>query len=96
MIIKIFRSPKKNKRFRIYMDNGKHYDFGYKFGETYIDHKDKKKRENYLKRHLANKTEKTLIENNIPSPALFSAKLLWGNSTDLLENIYDLNSQWKH
>ena len=67
MIIKIENSPLKNKRYRVIMDNDKTYDFGYKgvngFGNTYIDHGDVNIRENYRKRHYANDTEKTLIDN---------------------------------
>jgi hypothetical protein len=90
-IIDFTTSPKEDKRFRItlLMDDGrtKSWDFGAEEGSTYIDHADPVKRENYLKRHLANPTERHRIENLIPSAALFSAVLLWGNSPDLTENI---------
>ena len=95
MITKIIASPVKHKRFRVFMDTGKHYDFGLKDGSTYIDHKNKTIRENYLKRHMANETEKYLIENLIPSASLFSAMLLWGKYTDLSKNINYLNNLWK-
>ena len=40
-ILNISDSPLKTKRFRIYLDNNKHYDFGMKDKhETYIDHRD--------------------------------------------------------
>lgn len=77
------------------MDTGKHYDFGLDTGQTYIDHHDNKKRENYRKRHLANSIEKALNENLVPSPSLFSMFLLWGKFTDLDKNIVYLNSLWK-
>ena len=92
-IINITKSDKKDKRFKVYLDNGDEYDFGLKDGETYIDHKDKVKRINYLSRHLGNKKEKELIENFIPSPALFSAYLLWGKYSNLKNNIEWLNSK---
>jgi hypothetical protein len=102
MIIKLTDSPLPFKRYRVFMDNGdkprstlKHFDFGLKDGTTYIDHKDKILRENYLKRHLANTTEKHLIQNLIPSPALFSALLLWGKHTDIKKNVIELNKLWK-
>ena len=50
-IIKIENSPRKNKRFRVYMDDNKYYDFGLEnpvIG-TYIDHHNKQIRENYRK-----------------------------------------------
>ena len=95
MIIKIESSPLPTKRFRVFMDNGKYYDFGLKGGSTYIDHHDMTKRLNYLKRHLANETENTLIKNLVPSPSLFSAYLLWGKYTTLEQNIHFLNSLWE-
>jgi hypothetical protein len=52
-IIKIVGSTRKNKRYRVYLDHGTHYDFGLKFGDTYIDNRDKIKRDNYRKRHYA-------------------------------------------
>lgn len=94
MIIKIQKSPIKNKRFRVYMDNGKHYDFGFDGGNTFIDHKDPVLKKNYLKRHLGNPIERELISNLVPSPALFSAFLLWGKYTDLQKNIDYLNNLW--
>ena len=96
MIIRIDNSPRKVKRFRITMDDGRVFDFGYKRGETYIDHGDKTKRRNYWRRHLANDTEERLIDNLVPSPALFSAYLLWGNSTSLEKNVNHLNRLWKN
>jgi len=57
MIIKIIKSPMKHKRFRVYMDTGKHYDFGLDKGKTLIDEGDEQKRADYWKRHLGNKTE---------------------------------------
>ena len=90
-ISKIIESPKLTKRYRVIMDNDDHYDFGLDGGSTYLDHKNKDKREAYWKRHFANPTEHRLILNIIPSPALFSAMLLWGESTSLRENMNTLN-----
>ena len=88
-IIKIVGSTRKNKRYRVYMDDGRHFDFGLKFGDTYIDNKNKIKRENYRKRHYAQ--EKKLIDNLIPSPSVFSYWILWGDSVDIHDNIKALN-----
>lgn len=93
-IIKLINSPRKNKRFRVYLDNKEHYDFGLDTGSTYIDHKDKNLRENYRARHLGNDIERHLIKNLIPSPSLYSYFLLWGDSTDLKKNIDNLNKKY--
>jgi hypothetical protein len=100
MIKQISNSPVKHKRLRVYMDNGKHYDFGYKssdgkLGSTYIDHHDKTKRKNYWLRHLGNPTEKKLIKNLVPSSSLFSAMLLWGEYETLEQNAFKLNELWE-
>jgi hypothetical protein len=95
MIVDIQPSPVKYKRYRVTMDNGKEYDFGLDTGSTYIDHHNKIKRLNYWSRHYSNPTERRLIDNLVPSPALFSALLLWGESTDINKNINHLNMLWK-
>lgn len=95
MIVKIERSPVSLKRFRVTMDNGKHYDFGYHTGKTYIDGRTMTERENYRKRHLANPIEKRLITNLVPSPSLFAYYLLWGPSASLPKNVTHLNKLWK-
>ena len=91
-ILHIEDSPLKTKRFRIYLDNNKHYDFGVKDKhETYIDHQDKVRRERYRLRHLNNQKENVLINNIIPSSSLFSYYILWGDTTSIQKNIKILN-----
>jgi hypothetical protein len=94
-ILSISESPWKTKRFRVYLDNNKHYDFGLKTGQTYIDHQDKNKRHNYQARHYSSKREQPLIQNLIPSPALFSYYILWGQSVSIKKNIQILNKLLK-
>lgn len=92
-ILDLISSPKPQKRLRIKIkedDAVKTFDFGLKGGRTYIDEQDMKKREAYWARHCGNATERRLIDNLIPSPALFSARLLWGSSTDLCDNLVEL------
>lgn len=101
MILSIQPSPLKTKRFRILFKYNtgkqKYFDFGLKDAKkTWIDGGSESVRAAYLKRHTANPTEKNLIENNIASPALFAAKLIWGDSRDIHKNIASLNRQWKN
>lgn len=93
MIVHIEKSPVKNKRYRVTLDNGKKYNFGLLGAETYIDHHDKIKRQNYWARHYANPAEKELIDNFTPSPAIYSAYLLWGKHKTLEKNIAELNNK---
>ena len=97
-ILKVEQSPMKNKRFRVFLDSGKHQIrldqilyFGLDSGSTFIDHSDNKKRNAYIARHFGNRGEKQLIENLVPSPALFSMFLLWGKYDSLEKNIDYLN-----
>jgi hypothetical protein len=96
-ILELVCSKKPLKRFHIKVREGdkiKKFDFGLRGGETYIDHHDNNKRENYRKRHLANKKENQLINNLIPSASLFAYKLLWGDSTDVFNNLIDLQAEF--
>lgn len=96
-ILHIADSPLKTKRFRVFLDNEKHYDFGVKDKhETYIDHKDKERRERYRIRHLNNKNEHPFISNIIPSASLFSFYILWGDTTSIEKNINKLNKKLKN
>jgi hypothetical protein len=91
-IIHITESNKKDKRFKVLLDNGNEYNFGLKDGKTYIDEQNKVKRMNYWLRHIANDRENQLISDIEPSPSVFSAYLLWGKYTNLRDNIDWLNS----
>jgi hypothetical protein len=93
--MQLFLSNRKNKRFVVVFGNEKYY-FGSPTGSTYIDHGDKLKRENYRKRHLANKTERFRVENLIHSPSLVSMFLLWGDSTNIHTNLKKLNRIMGH
>ena len=60
-IMKIDRSNRLGKRFKVILDNGNEYHFGQEFHDekhpiTFIDGAPREKRDNYIKRHLGNKT----------------------------------------
>ena len=55
--------------------------FGSKNSSTYLDHRDKHKRINYLKRHMVNEDW-----GNVNAGSL-SAYILWGSTTDLKTNL---------
>lgn len=77
----IEKSDRKGKRFKATYANGKVVHFGAKNGSTYIDHADKKKRENYIKRHD--------VRENFDDPysaGSLSRWLLWGDFTNLEKN----------
>ena len=74
-------STRKGKRFMATYANGKVVHFGLSGGQTYIDHGDKVKRENYLLRH-----KKRENWNDPFSAGSLSRYLLWGDTTDLETN----------
>ena len=55
--------------------------FGSKNSSTYLDHHDKHKRSNYLKRHAVNEDWERANAGSL------SAWLLWGPTTDLTTNL---------
>ena len=83
-------SLRKNKRYEIvFSEPKKTIHFGAKNGSTYIDHKDKIKRYNYLKRHIVNEDWSNI------NPGSLSAILLWGNSTNLNDNLNEYLRKFK-
>ena len=84
------KSTRVNKKYVVKMSDGKEYHFGLKGSVTYIDGASKEKRDAFLARHMNNPLEKKLIENLVPSPALFSVYLLW-NTPSLEKNVKILN-----
>ena len=97
-IIEVKELHGKRKRFSITISEYgkiKKYQFGQPNGFTYIDGASNITRNNYLSRHMANETEADLINNLTPSPALFSAAILWGNSPNIEKNIKELNKAFK-
>jgi hypothetical protein len=84
--IKIEKSDRPLKKFVfLYKDDKgitKTIHFGSKNSNTYLDHHDKTKRDNYLKRHAA------LSENwNKINAGSLSRYLLWGKSINLYDNL---------
>lgn len=94
-IVKIQPSTRYNKRFMATISDGSIIHFGQLLGETYIDHKDRDKRKNYIARHLGNSKEKLLIDNLIISPSLLSMFILWGMFPTIEQNLEYLNKELK-
>ena len=82
-------STRKDKRYMAIFHDGRIIQFGLKGGQTYIDHQDKKKRENYIARHQVN--EDWTTPYNAGSLSRF---LLWGDSIDLNTNIQKFKSKF--
>ena len=83
--------PKKRFMMTILKNDGrtKTIHFGDSNGSTYIDHKDKNKRKNYLARHVVNED---WDEINAGSASAF---ILWGPSTSLNKNLENYLRRFK-
>jgi hypothetical protein len=82
-------STRPNKRYVIsFSEPKKTIHFGAKNGSTYIDHKDKIKRHNYLKRHIVNEDWSAVNAGSL------SAFLLW-NGPNLNENLNEYLRKFK-
>ena len=85
----ITQSDRKDKRYTAIFDNGKQVHFGLKGGQAYIDHMDKLKRENYLKRHIK--------RENWDDPytaGSLSKWILWGESSNINKNLIDFKKRF--
>ena len=81
--ISLEKSNKPDKKLVIkFLDPTLTIHFGSKNSSTYLDHHDKHKRSNYLKRHMVNEDW-----GNVNAGSL-SAYILCGETTDLNTNLY--------
>ena len=89
--MKVEKSNRKNKRYVAIFNDGNRIHFGFKGGSTYIDHKDKEKRKNYIARHEV--LEKKFY-NDPKRPATLSRFLLWSEATNLKDAIKDYENKF--
>jgi len=90
--IKLIKSDKPLKKYMfVYNEDGKikKIHFGSKVSKTYLDHHDKTKRDNYLKRHKVNEDWQNVNAGSL------SAFILWGDSIDLNKNLNDYLKRFK-
>ena len=82
IFISLEKSNKPDKKLVIkFSDPNLTIHFGSKHSSTYLDHHDKVKRSNYLKRHKVNENWDQVNAGSL------SRYLLWGSSTDINENL---------
>ena len=80
--ISLEKSNKPNKKLVItFSEPNLTIHFGSKNSSTFLDHHDKVKRSNYLKRHKVNE------DWNQVNAGSLSAYILWGDSTDMYSNL---------
>lgn len=80
----LFTSTRLGKKYMIrFEDPDKVIHFGSDVSQTYLDHGDKIKRANYIKRHEVNEKWDQVNAGSL------SRFILWGPSTSLRENLDD-------
>ena len=80
--ISLKKSNKPNKKLVItFTEPNLTIHFGSKNSSTFLDHHDKLKRSNYLKRHKVNE------DWNQVNAGSLSAYILWGDSSDMYSNL---------
>ena len=80
--ISLEKSNKPNKKLVIkFSEPTLTIHFGSKNSLTYLDHHDKHKRSNYLKRHIVNEDWENVNAGSL------AAHLLWGHTIDLKTNL---------
>ena len=94
-IVDIINSPRKNKRFRAFLDDNTKIDFGLLGANTYLDGESKLVRDNYRLRHYNSPREKEFIDNLIISASVLSYYLIWGPHRDINKNMKYLNKLLK-
>jgi len=92
--ISLTPSTRKDKRLMYeYIDENdkkKKIHFGFKGGQTYLEHNDKEKRKNYISRHKAGKEDWNVI-----SAGALSRYILWGDTNDLQKNLKTFNTKFR-
>ncbi|MCP4053558.1 MAG: hypothetical protein GY739_10910 [Mesoflavibacter sp.] len=93
MIISVKKSQKPNKKyvatFKLEDGTKRSTHFGQKGSKTYLDHKDKSKREAYRKRHAID-----LETDDAIRPGYLSYYLLWGDHTNLKDAVKAYNKRF--
>ncbi len=88
--ISLKKSNKPNKKLVItFSEPDLTIHFGSKNSSTFLDHYDKVKRSNYLKRHKVNE------DWNQVNAGSLSAYILWGDTSDLYKNLINYLDKFK-
>ena len=91
MEVIISKSNNKNKKYKAEIDGKKTVHFGHSSYQDFTQHKDPKRKENYISRHSNEDWSKT----NIASPAFMSRYVLCEKPT-IEKSIQNLNNKYKN
>ncbi len=88
MLLQLFKSTLKNKRYKIILGDGSAVHFGDDRYQNYTMHKDPNRKRLYILRHQKNEDW-----NDIKTPAFWSKHLLW-NLPTLSQSIRDTEKRF--
>lgn len=93
MKVKLFKSPKAEKKWRVVFENGKHVDFGQKGYSDFTLHKNPDRMKLYVQRHR--RMGETWTKQGIQTAGFWARWLLWSkpNISDakkLLHNKFNI------
>jgi hypothetical protein len=74
--VSLFKSPKKEKKFRVVFANGHHVDFGQMGYSDFTIHKDPERMHRYVRRH-SHMGETWSLSKGIETAGFWSRWLLW-------------------
>ena len=86
--VSLLPSTRKDKKYMMVFED-KVIHFGSKVSNTYLDHHDVIKKENYLKRHAPSENWTKINAGSL------SRYLLWGDSTDIAVNLKHFLKRFK-
>ena len=92
MEVIISKSNNKNKKYKAEIDGKKTVHFGDNRYQDYTQHKDPKRKENYISRHAKNED---WSKSNIASAGFMSRHILWEKPT-IEKSIHNLNNKYKN
>ena len=89
--VTLSRSPRREKKWRVTFEDGKHVDFGARGMSDYTLHGDPNRMKLYLKRHA--KSGETWTKKGLRSAGFWSRWLLWSQPS-LKESIKYMNKKF--
>ena len=92
MEVVISKSNNKNKKYKAEIDGKKTVHFGDDRYKDFTQHKDPKRKENYISRHAKNED---WSKSNIASAGFMSRHVLWEKPT-IQKSIDNLNNKYKN
>ncbi len=77
--VKLIKSPRREKKWRVIFPNGSHVDFGLFGASDYLHHRDRLRMQRYVKRHA--RMHENWKKSGVHTAGFWSRWLLWSKPT---------------